>query len=262
VYGDQRSEVLLGEALGKRRPQVVIATKFAMATGPGRHDRGGSRRYVRRAVEASLNRLGTDYIDLYQMHAPDTSTPIEETLSVLNDLVREGKVRYVGHSNFSGWQIADAAWTARDQGYTPFITAQNHYSLLERSVRHEVLPACRRFGLGMLPYFPLASGLLTGKYRRDSAPPEGSRLARAEALAKRTMTERNFDRVEALGTFAAERGHSLLALAFCWLLSQPEVSSVIAGATSPEQVAGNVDAARDWRLVDEDLKTIAGILGG
>jgi len=260
VYGGQQSESLLGEALGGRRPDVVIATKFAMATGPTPQDRGGSRRYVRRAVEASLRRLGTDYIDLYQMHQPDPATPIEETLSVLDDLVREGKVRYVGHSNFAGWQIADADWTARSRGWTPFVTAQNHYSLLERAVRHEVLPACERFGLGMLPYFPLASGLLTGKYARAGEPPAGTRLALAEGLARRTLTERNFDRVEALTAFAEARGRSLVELAFCWLLSQDVISSVIAGATSPEQVAANAAAASDWRLDADDMAAVAGLL--
>jgi aryl-alcohol dehydrogenase-like predicted oxidoreductase len=262
VYGGQQSEVLLGEALAQRRHQVIIATKFGMAMGPTPQDTGGSRRYVRRAVEASLARLGTDYIDLYQMHAPDPASPIEETLSVLDDLVREGKVRYVGHSNFAGWQIADADWTARTRGYTPFVTAQNHYSLLERTVRHEVLPACRRFGLGVLPYFPLASGMLTGKYRRDSAPPEGTRLARAEALARRALTDDNFDRVEALGAFAEQRGHSLLELAFCWLLSQEEIVSVIAGATSPNQVAANARAASDWRLSADEMKEVGGLVKG
>jgi aryl-alcohol dehydrogenase-like predicted oxidoreductase len=260
VYGGQQSEVLLGQAVGDRRHQVVIATKFAMATGTTLQDQGGSRRYVRRAVEASLERLDTDYIDLYQMHAPDPATPIEETLEVLDDLVREGKVRYLGHSNFAGWQLADAEWTARTRGCTPFVTAQNHYSLLERAVRHEVLPACRRFGLGMLPYFPLASGLLTGKYRRDSPPPDGTRLARMEALAHRAMTAANFDKVDRLTGFAEERGHSLLDLAFCWLLSQDEIVSVIAGATSPRQVADNARAARDWRLSDEEMNDVAGIL--
>jgi aryl-alcohol dehydrogenase-like predicted oxidoreductase len=262
VYGNQRSEALLGQALGTRRDQVVIATKFAMAMGPTLQDKGGSRRYVRRAVEASLRRLGTDYIDLYQMHAADPATPIEETLSVLDDLVREGKVRYVGHSNFSGWQIADADWVARTRGYTPFVTAQNNYSLLERAVRHEVLPACRHFGLGMLPYFPLASGMLTGKYRRASAPPEGTRMDRMEALARRALTEANFDKVEALTAFAEQRGHSLLDLAFCWLLSQAEIVSVIAGATAPQQVADNVRAAGKWRLSGEEMEEVAGIVRG
>jgi aryl-alcohol dehydrogenase-like predicted oxidoreductase len=262
VYGGQQSEVLLGEALGHRRPDVIIATKFGMAMGPGRNDKGGSRRYVHRAVEASLQRLGTDYIDLYQIHAPDPSTPIEETLDALADLIRSGKVRYIGHSNFAGWQIADAAWTARHRGYPPFVTAQNHYSLLERAVRHEVLPACRHFGLGLLPYFPLASGMLTGKYRKGSAPPEGSRLARMEMLAKRAMTDRNFERVEALSAFAAERGHSLLELAFCWLLSQDVTVSVIAGATSAEQVRANAAAAGcQWRLSDDEMRDVAAIVG-
>ncbi len=260
VYGDKRSETLLGQALGGRRQHAVIATKFAMPTGPALQDKGGSRHYVRRAVEASLQRLGTDYIDLYQMHAPDPATPIEETLSVLDDLVREGKVRYLGHSNFSGWQIADADWTARHGRYTPFVTAQNHYSLLEQTVRHEVLPACRRFGLGVLPYFPLASGLLTGKYRQGDAPPEGTRMARVQALAERTLTDDNFARVDALAAYAREQGHGLLALAFCWLLSQPEVVSVIAGATSARQVVDNAGAARDWRLDAAAMDHVKGLL--
>ncbi|MFU8816428.1 MAG: aldo/keto reductase [Pseudomonadales bacterium] len=260
VYGGQQSEVLLGEALGKRRHEVIIATKFGMAMGPTLHDKGGSRRYVRRAVEASLRRLGTDYIDLYQLHTPDPATPIDETLSVLDDLVREGKVRYLGNSNFAGWQLADADWVARTTGRTAFVTAQNHYSLLERAVRHEVLPACERFGLGMLPYFPLASGMLTGKYRRGSTPPQGSRLARMEALAQRALRSANFDKVEALEAFAAERGHSLLQLAFCWLLSQEVIASVIAGATSAAQVESNARASQGWRLDAEELAAVAGIL--
>ncbi len=260
VYGGQESERLLGQALGSRRERAIIATKFGMPTGPSLQEKGGSRRYVRRAVEASLTRLGTDYIDLYQIHAPDPATPIAETLSVLDDLVREGKVRYLGHSNFTGWQISDADWTARSAGWTPFVTAQNHYSLLERAVRHEVLPACRHFGLGMLPYFPLASGMLTGKYRRGSAPPKDSRLARMEGMAQRMLREDVYDRVEALGAFAGEHDHPLLELAFGWLLSQPVIVSVIAGATSAEQVAANVRAAQGWRLTDEEMNDVAEIL--
>jgi aryl-alcohol dehydrogenase-like predicted oxidoreductase len=213
-------------------------------------------------VEASLKRLDTDYIDLYQIHAPDPATPIEETLDTLTDLVRAGKVRYVGHSNFSGWQIADAAWTARQRRCPAFVTAQNHYSLLERAARHEVIPACRHFGVGLLPYFPLASGMLTGKYRQGSPPPEGSRLARMEALARRALTDRNFERVDALTRFAQARGHTLLELAFCWLLSQPVTVSVIAGATSAEQVAANVAAACAWRLTDEEMTDVAAIVDG
>ncbi|MEC9284734.1 MAG: aldo/keto reductase, partial [Pseudomonadota bacterium] len=166
VYGGSNSEVFLGKALGSKRSDVIIATKFGMAMGQDALSRGGSRRYIMKAVEASLQRLGTDYIDLYQIHFPDPVTPIDETLAALHDLVRSGKVRYVGSSNFSSWQIADADWTARSEGYTRFVSAQNHMNLFERAVVHEVIPGCRHFGLGMLPYFPLASGLLTGKYVR------------------------------------------------------------------------------------------------
>jgi len=262
VYGNHQSEVLLGRALGPRRGEVVVATKFGMPMGSGSLDKGGSRRYVRKAVEASLRRLGTDYIDLYQMHAPDPATPIDETLAVLDDLVREGKIRYIGNSNFTGWQIADAHWTAKACHGTPFVCAQNHYSLLERAVQHEVLPACERFGLGMLPYFPLASGMLTGKYRAGEPLPQGTRLALSEALARRSLTERNYALVEALEAFAAESGHTLLELAFCWLLSQPVVASVIAGATSAAQVKANADAAAGWRLSVEELGRVAGLLKG
>ena len=258
VYGNQQSEVLLGEALGKRRPHVVIATKFAMPMGQSVHDRGGSRRYVFAAVEASLRRLGTDYIDLYQMHAPDPDTPIDETLDALDVVVRQGKVRYIGNSNFSGWQIADADWTARTAHRTPFVSAQNHYSLLERGVETEVLAACARFGLGMLPYFPLASGMLTGKYRRNEAPPQGTRLATVGRLAERALSERNFTIVEKLTDFAAQRDHKLIDVAFGWLLAKPVISSVIAGATSAEQVEANV-AASTWRLSAEDVAAVDAI---
>ena len=261
VYGEQQSEVLLGRALGDRRRDVIIATKFGMPTGPALQDKGGSRRYILRAVEASLKRLGTDYIDLYQIHAPDPATPLEETLRALDDLIRAGKVRYIGHSNFSGWQILDADWTARSNGLNPFVTAQNHYSLLEREVRREVLPACERCGLGQLPYFPLASGMLTGKYRRGEEAPADSRLARVKRLADRAMTEANFDLVERLSAFAAERGRDILSLAFGWLLSQPVISSVIAGATTPEQVRSNV-AAADWRLDEAEMAAVADIVRG
>jgi aryl-alcohol dehydrogenase-like predicted oxidoreductase len=261
VYGEQRSEELLGKALGGRRQQAVIATKFGMPTGPSRQERGGSRHYLMRAVEASLQRLGTDYIDLYQIHAPDPATPIDETLSALNELVTAGKVRYIGHSNFSGWQIADADWTARSRNLTPFVTAQNHYSLLERAVQTEVLPACEHFGLGQLPYFPLASGMLTGKYQRGQPAPEGTRLARVARLAQRALTEDNFSQVEGLAGFAEARGRTLLDLAFGWLLSQPVITSVIAGATSAEQVQANAAAAQ-WRLDDEEMEEVARILTG
>jgi aryl-alcohol dehydrogenase-like predicted oxidoreductase len=255
VYGNQQSESLLGAALGARRSDVVIATKFAMPMGQDVFQRGGSRRYVMTAVDASLARLGTDYIDLYQMHAPDPETPIDETLAALDDLVRAGKVRYIGCSNFAGWQIADADWTARSNHGAHFVSAQNHYSLLERGIEAEVLPSCERFGLGMLPYFPLASGMLTGKYRRNEAPPAGTRLAQVGRLAERALNERNFDIVEKLSSFAAEREHSLLDLAFGWLLSKSVIGSVIAGATSPAQVEANVAAAQ-WQLSAEDVTAV------
>ena len=256
VYGGSDSEVFLGKALGSKRSDVVIATKFGMAMGEGALSRGGSRRYIMKAVEASLGRLGTDYIDLYQIHFPDPATPIDETLSALDDLVRAGKVRYIGSSNFSSWQIADADWTARSEGYARFVSAQNHMNLFERAVVHEVIPGCRHFGLGMLPYFPLASGLLTGKYVRGEPAPEGTRLANAGARAGRALSDHNFDRLEALTNFADERSRTLLELALGWLLSFEEVSSVIAGATREEQIHSNVEGA-GMRLDADEMREVA-----
>jgi len=255
VYGALQSEVMLGEALKGKRHDVVLATKFASPTGAGPDDRGGSRRYVMRAVEASLKRLGTDYIDLYQMHRPDPDTPIEETLGALDDLVTQGKIRYIGNSNFTGWQIADADWIARDGHINRFVSAQNNYSLLERKVEFEVNPACERFGLGMLPFFPLASGLLTGKYVRGEAPPEGTRLAAWGPRGAAALNDKNFDRLEKLSSWADGRGKTLLDLAFAWLLGHPVVSSVIAGATRPEQVAANA-AAGAWKLTHEEVEEV------
>lgn len=254
VYGAGQSEEFLGAALRGRRDRAVIATKFRSQMGDDPRNQGGSRGYIRRAVEGSLRRLGTEYIDLYQMHGPDESTPIEETLSALNDLVREGKVRYLGSSNFSGWQIADAAWVARVNHWTPFISAQNEYSLLERGVEREVIPACARFGVGMLPYFPLASGLLTGKYKRGQKPPAGTRLASA-ASADEWLADERFDIVEALEEFSASHGVSLLAVAIGGLAAQPQICSVIAGATEPEQVVANVEAG-SWEPNAEELAAI------
>jgi aryl-alcohol dehydrogenase-like predicted oxidoreductase len=206
-----------------------------------------------RAVEASLRRLGTDYIDLYQMHAPDPTTPIEETLGALDDLVHDGKIRYVGSSNFAGWQIADADWTARSRGFSRFVCAQNEWSLLRRAVEREVVPACRHFGASLLPYFPLAGGALTGKYRRGEAAPAGSRLAGDNG--SRWLTDANFARIEALDTYAREHGHTVGELAHAWLASQPVVCSVIAGATRPEQVHANV-ASVEWRLSRDELRAV------
>jgi len=252
VYGGKQSEVFLGKALkGIDRDSVIIATKFAMPTGEGRQ--GASRRYIMSAVEASLSRLDTDYIDLYQQHRPDPDTPIEETLRALDDLVTAGKVRYLGNSNFSGWQLADADWTARSEGLNRFVSAQNHYNLLDRRIEREVLPACERFGLGQLPYFPLASGLLTGKYDRGQPAPEDTRLAGERG--QNALTDANFDLVEKLANYATERGHTLLELAISWLACNPLVASVISGATRVEQVQANV-AAAGWQLSAEQIAEI------
>jgi aryl-alcohol dehydrogenase-like predicted oxidoreductase len=259
VYGGGDSERFLGAAVKGRRDRVVIGTKFRSPMGEGEYDRGGSRLYIRRAVEASLKRLDTDYIDLYQMHSPDPYTPVRETLSTLSDLVHEGKVRYAGSSNFAGWQIADADWTARSAGFEPFISAQNHYSLLEREVEREVIPACAHFGIGMIPFFPLASGMLTGKHRRGQPSPEGTRLSSSPA-ASSILTDANFDTVERLEKFAEEKGLTLLQVAIGALAAQPQVASVIAGAMTPDQVRANAEAAA-WRPTAEDLATIDAITG-
>lgn len=257
-YGD--SELFLSAALGSRRDEVVIATKFGSdlrgANGPDWGARG-SRRYIRKAVERSLSRLGTDYIDLYQLHMPDPSTPIEETLSALTELVHEGKVRYIGNSNFSGWQIADADWIARSGGYERFISAQNHYNLIDRAAEADVLPACERFGLGQLPYFPLASGLLTGKYQRGVPAPADGRIAAWHMDSM--LSDANFDKVEALASFAEERELTLLQVALGGLASRSAVGSVIAGATTPEQIARNVEAGL-WVPTPEDLVALDAIL--
>jgi aryl-alcohol dehydrogenase-like predicted oxidoreductase len=262
IYGTPHgaSEETLGAALKGRRDDIVLATKFGMdMEGVNGADRGarGSRGYIVRAVEASLRRLDTDYIDLYQMHRPDEGTPIDETLAALDDLVRAGKVRYVGNSNFAGWQIADADWTARAGGMTPFISAQNQYSLLHREVEAEVVPACEHFGLGLLPFFPLDSGLLSGKYRRGEKPAEGTRLA--QERYQQWLDGADWDLIEALSAFGAERGHSLLDVAIAGLAARPAVASVIAGATTPEQVQANA-AAGTWEFSAEDAAALDAVL--
>jgi len=230
-----------------------VATKFGMGDHDAEHfGAHGSRRYVRRAVEASLRRLGTDYIDLYQLHRPDPITPIDETLDAMSDLVTEGKVRYLGSSNLSAWQVADADWVARTAGYHRFVSAQNEYSLYNQAAEDELVPACERFGIGLLPYFPLAYGLLTGKYRRGEAAPSGSRL---EAQANR-LASADWTRIEALQAFAEARGISLLTLAIGGLAAQPAVGSVISGVTRPEQVAANVEAGL-WQPSEQDLADLA-----
>lgn len=260
TYGLGGSEELLGQALGSRRDDVVVATKFGMdmqgANGPDWGARA-SRRYVRKAVEASLRRLGTDHIDLYQLHVPDLVTPVEETLEAMTELVEEGKVRYLGCSNFSAWQVVDADWTARTSGTQPFVSAQNEYSLYNRSAETELVPACEQLGVGILPYFPLAYGLLTGKYARGQAAPKGSRL---EAQANR-LQGADWDRIEALDAFARDRDLGILDVAIGGLAAQPAVASVISGATKPEQIAANVQAGL-WEPSADDLVALDEINGG
>jgi aryl-alcohol dehydrogenase-like predicted oxidoreductase len=270
IYGNRGgSEELLGQVLAGRRERVVLATKFGMNMGEGDMGAGdmgagdmgegtvarGSRTYIRRAVVASLRRLQTDYIDLYQYHEPDGLTPLEETLAALDDLVTEGKVRYLGSSNFAGWQIADADWIARTQHQARFVSAQNHYSLLHRDAEREVIPSCVHRGVGVLPYFPLANGLLTGKYRRGQAPPRGTRLAGHDS----ELTGSVFDKLEALERFGEKHGHSLLDVGIAGLAAMPGVASVIAGATKPEQVRTNA-AAGEWELSSDELAKLRSTL--
>ncbi len=256
IYGNRGgSEDLLGKALGNRRHETIIASKFGMAMGDGPYLKGGSRRYIASAAEASLKRLGTDYIDLYQIHMPDPETPQSETLEALNDLVRAGKVRYIGCSNLAGWQLTDAMWISRSRGLAEYISAQNQYNLLDRRIERELTPACKHFGVGILPYFPLASGLLTGKYRRGAEPSKDTRLGLAPRMAQQVLTEENYATVERLEEFARGKGHTILELAVSWLAAQPEVSSVISGATNPDQVSQNVKAA-SWKLSAEELSAI------
>lgn len=260
VYGNVGgSEILLGEALGSRRGEVIIATKFGSdmrgANGPDWGARG-SRRYIRIAVENSLRRLGTDWIDLYQLHEPDPNTPIEETLAALTEIVAEGKVRYIGSSNLAGWEVIDADWTSRTSGLEAFISAQNEYSWLRRSVETELVPALEHTGQSLLPYFPLASGLLTGKYHRGQPAPAGSRLARNSARLEKA----DFDLIEAIEAYAGERGLSMLQVAIGGLAAMPTVGSVIAGATSEAQVKENV-AAGLWVPSGDDLEALLEITG-
>ena len=260
-YGNRGgSEEALGRILGDKRKEIVLATKFGLPMDEAGTLRGASRRYVLQAAEASLKRLRTDWIDLYQLHRPDAPTPIEETLSALDDLVRQGKVRFIGCSNLSAQQVIAAQDTARRQGLTAFVSCQDEYSLLVRDIERELLAAAKARGLGILPYFPLASGLLTGKYRRDAPPPPGTRLAKNPRHAQEFISERNWRIVSALEGFVASRGRSLVELAVSWLLRDPVVASVIAGATTPEQVEQNIGAA-GWTLSAEDLAEIDRITG-
>ena len=254
------SEIALGETLGERRKDIVLATKFASPMNREKSTRvNGSRGYVMKAVEDSLRRLKTDWIDLYQYHFPDPLTPIEETLRALDDLVRAGKVRYIGCSNLAAWQIADASWTSRHRGLERFVSTQAELSLLNRDAEKAILPVLDQYGLSLLPYFPLASGLLTGKYRKGKPLPADSRLSIPRFSGR--MSEERLDRAERLITFAEERGHTVLELAMSWLAAKPQVASIIAGATRPEQIAANV-AAVEWKLSADDLAALDGVLAG
>jgi len=258
VYQKGRSEESIGAALKGRREQFIIATKVYYPTGEGPNQRGASRRHIMEAVEASLRRLNTEYIDLYQIHRWDADTPIEETLRALDDLIRAGKVRYIGASNYTAWQLVTANAAARAHGWTPFAAIQPHYHMLERGVEEELVPACVYHGVGILPYFPLAGGFLTGKYRPNQPAPPGSR-GESSAYVQRYMTAENYARLEKLGAFARERGHTMGELAHAWLLAQPQVCSVISGVTRVEHVQANA-AAEAWQLSAEDLEAIERIL--
>ncbi|MFN2615116.1 MAG: aldo/keto reductase [Actinomycetota bacterium] len=257
IYGGSKSEEFLGRALGARREDVVVATKFGMAA-----ENAGRAAYVREACDASLRRLGTDRIDLYQLHRPDPNTPVEETLGALDELVRAGKVIAIGNSNFTGDQIDAAEEVACAHGSARFVCAQNDYSLLERAAERDVLPACERHRLGFLPYFPLASGLLTGKYRRGEPPPPGTRLAgMPDERRAQVLSDQRLAVVERIDGFARSREHTLLELAMSWLARAPRVTSVIAGATKPEQVRANV-AAASWKLAASEVAEIDALTRG
>lgn len=258
MYGvDGNSEKVLGKILGSRRRDAIIATKFGK--DEKHHSRGASRRYIFDAVEASLRRLGTDWIDLYQLHAPDPLTPIEETLRALDDVVRSGKVRYIGCSNFSAWQMVEAHWIAHDLSLNHFISCQNEYSLVVRDIERELIPAMQSYGVGLLPFFPLASGLLTGKYNKSASMPEGARLTKLKHLAQRFMTDGNVDLINQFEQFCIRNNRSLLELALGWLASQKVVSSIIAGATSASQIEENVKAV-EFPLSDEQKNEITQML--
>lgn len=259
TYGERGgSEIQMGQILGDNRKHIVLATKFANPMDDVGVKAGAARRYIMTAVEDSLHRLKTDWIDLYQVHSPDQRTPIEETLRALDDLIRQGKVRYIGCSNFPAWQMVDACWTARAGGLNGFVSCQDEYSLVHRAPEADLMPAMRKCGLGLLPYFPLASGLLTGKYRRNAPMPPGTRLANTERLASKYLTDRNWQISEQLGDFAEARGRTMLELAFSWLLAQSPVASVIAGATQTAQIEQNVKAGT-WKMTESELSEINGI---
>jgi aryl-alcohol dehydrogenase-like predicted oxidoreductase len=256
TYGESGgSEEQLGRALAGRRHEIVLASKFARPMDRERRLQGASRRYIMSAVEASLKRLNTDYIDLYQQHIADPKTPIEETLRALDDLVQQGKVRYIGCSTLSAWQTVEAQWVSTHRGLERYVSCQERYSLIDRDLDRELMPVIESYGLGLIPFSPLADGLLTGKYRRNAPMPPGARLTTTPRAAERRLLDRNWRIVERLTDFCEGRGHALLELAFSWLLQRPKVASVIAGATSADQVEANVRAG-SWALSREDMDEI------
>jgi aryl-alcohol dehydrogenase-like predicted oxidoreductase len=259
MYDRGRSEEFIGQTLKGRRTEVLIASKFSTAMGEGPNDRGGSRWYIMRAVEASLKRLRTDHLDLYQIHHPDPTTPIEETLRALDDLVKAGKICYIGCTNFAGWQVSEALWTSRVNNLNSFVTVQTKYNLFERQIEQELVPCCKAHGIGIIPWGPLSGGFLTGKYHRGEqpqAPAAGGRPAKAfNHLYNAVMTDANWERLEKLDAFAKSRGHKVGELAIAWLLSQPWVCTVIPGATKPEQLNENVAGAA-WKLTAEEVAQV------
>jgi aryl-alcohol dehydrogenase-like predicted oxidoreductase len=255
VYDRGHSEEYIGRTLKGKRQQVVIATKFAFPMGDGPNERGGSRYYIFKAVENSLKRLQTDYIDLYYMHTPDTSTPMEETLSALDSLVKSGKVRYIGCSNFAAWQLSDALWISRTNHLVAFVTVQQQYNLLAREIERELVPCCQANDIGVIPYSPLANGFLTGKYRQGQEPPKDARLSGPNPALRRVFTDANWEKLSKMEAFAGERGHTVGELAISWLLARPWLASVIAGARKVEQVTANV-AAAGWKLTAEEVSAV------
>jgi aryl-alcohol dehydrogenase-like predicted oxidoreductase len=256
VYSSGQSETYIGQAIKGKRDKYILATKVAMKMGDGANESGASRQHILAEIENSLKRLQTDYVDLYQIHRADPKTPIEETLETLDLLVTQGKVRYIGCSNYQSWQVCEAIWTSRTRNLTPFSTVQPHYNMLNREIEKELVPFCKTYGIGILPYFPLANGFFTGKYKRGEAAPEGARLSEND---RGMFTDKNFDILEGLEKFAQERDHTILDLTFAWLLANPCVSSVIAGATKPEQITANAKTS-GWKLSEEEMTEIDGIL--
>jgi aryl-alcohol dehydrogenase-like predicted oxidoreductase len=258
MYDRGRSEEFVGKALKGKRANVIIATKFATPMGEGPNDKGGSRHYIMKAVEASLKRLQTDYIDVYQMHNPDTETPIEETLYALDDLVHAGKVRYIGCSNFAAWQLCEALWTSTANHLHSFVTVQVRYNVLERSIETELVPCCRKYGIGVIPWGPLAGGFLTGKYQQGEQAPADARLAKPVGIYSHIFTDDNWNKLSKLKAFAAKRGHTVAELAIAWLRAKPWITSVIAGARTVEQLSANLPAMQ-WKLTEDEIAEVDAI---